>query len=143
MKKIDQLTEEEAKVIFEFCKGDQSYFYKGLSFEPIIENGERQVTWGFTDVIGILYGNDNNDGCVLPFTDSKVVYCLYKLDYDISELLKKNFYFSEMESDFQCFADDIYYMAVHKQDTTLEQLKSLCNRCLETYYYKDYKNPLE
>jgi hypothetical protein len=148
MKNIKELTEEEAKEILKFVyPNDEYYWFKKLSFEPVItENGKQQITFGGRSIIGIEF-HDGQDNCILHFDNSKAVLWLYKNGYDITELLEANSYFSQMEIDFENFAFAIEWMSKgeegfrdgFQQNWTLEYVTKKCRELLDKYYYKDYE----
>jgi hypothetical protein len=148
MKNIKELTEEEAKEILKFVyPNDENYWFKKLSFEPVItENGKQQITFGGRSIIGIEF-HDGQDNCILHFDNSKAVLWLYKNGYDITELLEANSYFSQMEIDFENFAFAIEWMSKgeegfrdgFQQNWTLEYVTKKCRELLDKYYYKDYE----
>lgn len=148
MKNIKELTEEEAKEILKFVyPNDENYWFKKLSFEPVItENGKQQITFGGRSIIGIEF-HGGQDNCILHFDNSKAVLWLYKNGYDITELLEANSYFSQMEIDFENFAFAIEWMSKgeegfrdgFQQNWTLEYVTKKCRELLDKYYYKDYE----
>ena len=75
MKNIKELTEEEAKEILKFVyPNDENYWFKKLSFEPVItEDGKQQITFGGRSIIGIEF-HDGQDNCILHFDNSKAVF---------------------------------------------------------------------
>ena len=148
MKNIKELTEDEAKDILKFVYPNEKYYwFKKLSFEPVItEDGKQQVTFGMRPIIGIEF-HDGQDNCILHFDNTKVVLWLYKNGYDITELLEANSYLSQMEKDFEIFAFAIEWMSKgeegfkdgFKQNWTLEYVTKKCRELLDKYYYKDYE----
>lgn len=148
MKKIEQLTEVEAKEILKFVYPDEKYnYFLELSLEPQkAEGGGQYITFGGRSIIGILFHN-GQDKCILHFDNTKAVLWLYKNGYDIADLLEINSHYSEMEMDFENFAYSIEWMAKgeegfrkgSKQNWTLEYVTKKCKELLERYYYKDYK----
>lgn len=150
MKKIEELTEVEAREILEFVfpkKESYEKYFTGLSLKPVItEDGSQQVTFGLRPIIGIKYHN-GQDNCILHFDNTKVVLWLYKNGYDITELLEMNSHFSEMESDFENFSFAIHWLIEKRKhieedkkhlytlDYVIEELK----KYNEKYYYKDYE----
>lgn len=149
MKKITELTEQEAERIFNYVfpksKYEYSYF-NGVSFESIPLGEGQQVGMDMRPIVGILY-NNGQDNCVLHFDHSKVVLWLYEHGYDILELLKENKHMSELENDFENFAFQIHLMSTgnetwqnsHKQNWTLDYVKEKCTKLLNEYYYKNYE----
>lgn len=148
MKKIEELTEAEAKEILKFAYPDEKdNWFRKLSFEPHrAEDGGQYITFGGRSIIGIEYHN-GQDNCILHFDNTKVVLWLYKNGYDITELLEANSYYSEMENDFESFSFGVSCLAKgeegfregYKQNWTLEYVTKKCNELLERHYYKDYK----
>jgi hypothetical protein len=113
MKKITELTEKEGKEIFEFVyppmdEKFEHYSYQNLKFEPTInKDGSQQITFGFRPIIGIM-GHNGQDRTILHFDNTKVVLWLYKNGYDISDLLKINSGFSDMEDELFSMKSAIY-----------------------------------
>jgi hypothetical protein len=147
MKNIIDLTEEEGKQILEFVYPDKERnSFTKLSFEPTLTGNGEQVTLGMRSIIGILYHN-GQDNCILHFDNSKVVLWLYKNEYDITSLLEKNFYFSEMEQDFENFSYAIHWLGEQRKhiekdrqhEYTLEYVLKEMDEYNEKYYFKDYK----
>ena len=158
MKKIEELTEQEAREILEFVfpgKTDlgnpkkYDYCFLELSLKPhVTEDGKGQyITFGGRSIIGILYHN-GQDKCILHFDNSKAVLWFYKNEYDILELLESNKYLSEMESDFERFSDAIHWLInlpeILKERGKADKfdldyvMKELKNK-LDKYYFKDYE----
>lgn len=127
MKNINDLTEKEAKEILEFVfpdKKDYEKYFREISFEPVFdEDGKHRITFGFRPIIGILYHN-GQDNCILHFDDSKAVLWLYKNGYDITEMLEKNSYFSDMENEFFKCKSAIYSLN-RRQESIPEDKKHL------------------
>lgn len=150
MKKIEELTEAEAREILEFTfpnKKDYEKYFRGLSLKPVIdEEGRQQVTFGMRPIIGIQYHN-GQDNCILHFDNTKVVLWLYKNGYDITDMLEMNSHFSEMETDFENFAFAIHWLREKRNHIdedkkhlyTLEYVLEELKKYNEKYYYKDYE----
>ena len=156
MKKIEELTEQEAREILEFVypgKTDLSnsknydYWFLEMSKKPIInEDGSQQITFGFRPIIGILYHN-GQDRCILHFDNTKVVLWLYKNGYDIEEFLEMNKHLTEVEHDFEKFAFAIEYIKIQKERLTeknkdkftVDFVISEIERACKKYFYKDYE----
>lgn len=89
MKKITELTEEEAKEILKFVYPERDVWYNGLQLEPKVnEDGSQQVTFQMRPIVGIIYFNEYNDRCVLHFDNHKTIFWLYKNGYDVLALLE-------------------------------------------------------
>jgi hypothetical protein len=152
MKKIEELTEEEAREIFSFVYPPENekykyHWFKELKKEPIInEDGSQRVTFSLRPIVGILYHN-GQDNCVLHFDNTKVVLWLYKYGYDIENLLETNSHFTEMESDFESFSFAIHWLAEKRKHIpedkkelyTLDYIFAELKKYNEKYYYKDYE----
>lgn len=136
-KNIRELTELEAKEILLFVFGqDKEADFMSLSFDVHPgPNGEGQyITFDGRSIIGIEYHN-GQDRCILHFDNTKCVLWLYKHGYDITELLEKNAYMSEMEKDFSNMAFGIYQM-IHGRFE--KDHKKRCEELYNKYYIKDY-----
>ena len=147
MKKIEELTETEAREILTFVFPKEDYWFKELSMNPKInEDGSQQVTFGFRSIIGVLYHN-GQDNCILHFDDTKVVLWLYKHGYDIGELLEANKHLSQMEMNFENFAFAIEYIKIkqerltdeNRDKFTIDYILKEYERAAERYYYIDYE----
>lgn len=152
MKNINELTEDEAKEIFNFVYPPENekfkhYWFRELKMEPTInEDGSQRITFGFRPIIGIL-GNNGQDNIIIHFDNTKAVLWLYKHGYDITELLERNSHFTEMEGDFENFSFAIHWLdekrkhiPENKKDLyNLEYVLKELKRYNEKYYYKDYE----
>lgn len=138
MKKINELTEDQAKEIIEFVYPDKGYFLQGLSFEPEFnKEGHEHVTFGMRSQIGILYHSDQ-DKCILHFDDTKVVLWLYNNGFDIKEILEMNDYMSEMENDFDNAMFEVHFTLEHWGKYNMKKLEKKFKKIVEEYYSKDY-----
>ncbi len=143
MKNINELTELEAREILNLVVKDVSF--DKVQFESIIEpDGKVQITFSGGPLIGIHYRNDHNDGCILPFNDTKVVLWLYKNGYDITEFLEMNSHYSELENDYDNMAFALYYITKVPprpgyKDFTLEQIKNKLSKLHDEYLNKEYE----
>lgn len=94
MKKITELTKEEATSILHNVIDHNDWVFSKISFEPNIEDG--RVTFSGEPIVGICYlSGINNDGYVLHFNHPKVIHWFYKHGYDIDELLEERILIDE------------------------------------------------
>lgn len=153
LKSIQDLTEKDAEEILDFMYShtpelvkNKDYSFTGIQHEKIIDkDGSEQVTFGGRSAIGIHYrAGINNDGFVLPFSNTYSVLWLYKNGYDITELLEENKRLSEMEADLDRILLHLYSLWRSDEqfgrdpDVTLEYVKEVINRLLDKYLYKEY-----
>jgi len=138
MKSIKELTEEEAKEIFDFVFADEDEYrgYSGLAKVPIIEeDGSMRVTMGLRPIVGIKYRNDSGDGCLLPFDNTKVMLWLYKNGYDIEEQLEYNKDLTKVEHDIENLAYAVSWHCEQQKDHTMDTLKKVLIERIDYFYY--------
>ena len=147
MKSVKELTEKEAIELLSYVypKYKKADFIS-IKHEPTItEDGRQQITLGGRSIIGIEYHN-GQDRCILHFDHTKAVLWFYKNGYDITNLLERNSYLSEMENDFsnamlavsllskgqEAFAPEF------RKNYTLDYVERKCTEIYQKYYLKDY-----
>lgn len=139
-KNLSDLTDGEAKEILKYVyPNDKDNYFERVQFE----NKDNRLTFGFREVIGILYrGGTNQDGCILHFDNTKVVQWLYLHDFDITEQLECNKGMSEMESKFDHFATAALscaapieeYREGYKQNYNIDSIRNRLREAYEKYY---------
>lgn len=147
-KEIKELTEDEARKIFEYVFKGKDYTFKCLTLDKpqADENGMVQITFGGRIPIGIEYWNSYPDLCVLHLDNTKAIKCLYEMGYDIQEFLEMNEYMSEMENDFVSLTfavEDLskgeeIFRDGYKHNWTLDYVKNKCKELLQKYCFKNY-----
>lgn len=135
-KNIKDLTENEAKEIFEFSIDDKDCYFEGVSHESAVdEDGSRRVTLEMRPIIGIKYRNHSGDGCILHFDNTRVVLWLYRNGYDIEEQLECNKDLSKIETDLENLSFSIYWHCNENNKHSLESLKKQMLESIDKYYY--------
>lgn len=163
MKKLNELTEKEGEEILKFIfpeeyKKKEIYFNK-FSFEPIIDKeGRREITFGGMYVVGILYYSGiNMDRCLLRFEDTRVILWLYSNNYDITELLEKNQYLSDVLEDYIDVQNKLrlltgrplmisyddrevdFIAETYGHPKTKEEIQDKLKELVKKYYFKEYE----
>lgn len=137
LKGIRDITETEAKDLLAFVfDNDPLVRFVELRFDEVVNSdGSRPVTIGMEPFVGILYKYDL-DGCVLSFSDIKVIYWLYTHGYDITGVLLQALHLSDEERNFSNLAAFISYMLKHEIDTmSVADVKEKLDEALNTYYF--------
>lgn len=113
MKKLKDLTSKEAEKIIKTYYPDHCFME--LIHEPI--RGEHGIQISLSgNVVGIkTIAGINNDGCLIPFHDLKVIKWLYNNEYDINELLEQRIAYcedsEEWENTLSNYLSESYFIA--------------------------------
>lgn len=144
-KNIRELTEDEAKEIIEFVHPGRDCFFRGLSFDRVLdEEGHENITMSGHSIIGIQYHN-GQDGCLLLFNNVKVISWLYEHNYEIKDLLEKNHYIDNLEKNYDLMGFSVHMLSKGtdafaddaKDRFTLEYVIKKCKEIVDNYYFVD------
>lgn len=145
-KDIKELTNDEAKEIFDYVNTDEYAYFEALITEPEIDNeGNIRVTLGLRPAVGIYYRNGSGDGCLLHFDHTGVISWLYNNNYEIGVLLENNKYLSNIEEDIDNLAFAIHWQCKGKPENllqtigvdsvTLDKTREELLKAADRYYY--------
>lgn len=140
MKKLTELTDEQAKEILNFVFNNEGYSFSKISF---VADDPSQITMGGSRCIGIEFHN-GQDNCILGFNNSKVVIWLYQNGFDIIDQLIQNKDVSDDLAAFDHIAFEVFclshgeemFRGNTKKNWTLDYVKKKCSEIYEKYYLK-------